>query len=263
MNLHFFKYHGTGNDFLLVDNRDLKWEPLENQVAFLCDRHRGVGADGLILLGSSTDTLFAMRYYNSDGKESTMCGNGGRCIVSFARFLGIEGKTVRFSAMDGEHEALVLDYRDDIAMIRLKMQDVRIPGSYSPGEIFLNTGSPHLVKIADDPDGIDIIKEGRINRYRESFHPEGTNVDFMKIEPDYIRVRTYERGVEAETLSCGTGVTASALAAALITGIEKSPCLVETYGGPLKVYYKRNKDRFTDVWLEGAATFVFSGEINI
>lgn len=263
MNLHYNKYHGTGNDFLLVDNRDLVWEPTIVQVAFLCDRHRGIGADGLILLGSSPDTRFSMRYYNSDGRESTMCGNGGRCIVSFAHSLGLGGDHVHFSAPDGNHEALLLDVRDEIALVRLRMQDVMIPDQFTRNEIFLNTGSPHLVKVTDNPDEVDLVGEGRKFRYSDKFFPDGTNVNFMQLSKDRIRVRTYERGVEAETLSCGTGVTASALAADLITGGKSSPCLVDTFGGELKVYYKRANDRYTDVWLEGTATFVFSGDIKI
>lgn len=264
MDLGFYKYHGTGNDFILIDNREQKWEPDVDRVKSLCDRHYGIGADGLILLNKPLYGSFSMRYFNSDGCESTMCGNGGRCIASLAFSLGIADKEMNFAAVDGEHSALILESLEDSVIVKLKMNDVTIPSNKDEGGIFINTGSPHFVTTVADPSSTDIIAEGRKIRYSERFSRDGTNVDFMKIIDDRnIMVRTYERGVEDETLSCGTGVTASALSAAMILGIEAGSFNIETPGGNLRVYFRKEKDKFIDIWLEGPATFVFRGNIDI
>ena len=258
MQISFSKYHGTGNDFILVDNRRLQWNATREEIARLCDRHFGVGADGLMLLSEKKGYDFQMTYYNSDGRESTMCGNGGRCITLFARTLGLAGTKVKFAAIDGEHDALIRN-EEGVEIVKLKMKDVRVEEN-EPGHIFLNTGSPHYI-IFTDAGHIDLVTEARKIRYNDRFRTEGTNVDFVEVSDDQLFVRSYERGVEGETLSCGTGVVASALAAATKFPDRRAPVSVRTLGGMLKVYYQQAGSDFSDIWLEGEATFVFSGSI--
>ncbi len=261
MIIKFYKYHGTGNDFILIDNRNKDINLTERHIKFLCDRHFGIGADGLMLLENDDSLDFKMRYFNSDGKEGTMCGNGGRCIVAFAKKLNIiENKTV-FKAVDGAHEAEIRG-ADDVS---LKMIDVDVENiSNELEEYFLNTGSPHHVKFINaDIDNIDVYNEGRKIRYSNKYAPEGTNVNFVqRIDTGIIKVRTYERGVENETLSCGTGVTASAIATFLYNGNNHREFKVLTKGGTLFVSFDYDK-KFKNVYLSGPATYVFSGEIDI
>ena len=258
MILNFYKYQGTGNDFIIIDNRDLKFNHADNGlVAKLCDRRFGIGADGLMLLQLKAGYDFEMVYYNSDGNESSMCGNGGRCIVEFACTLGLLKEKAHFIAIDGEHEAMVkLDF------ISLKMKDVNeveLNDDFS----FLNTGSPHYVAFVKDISIYDVVEEGRKIRTNNRFKIEGTNVNFIEKQVDDLFVRTYERGVEGETYSCGTGVTAAALVAAIKNvSTANDYCDIKTLGGNLKVKFTKHSDNsFTDVWLEGPATFVFKGEI--
>jgi diaminopimelate epimerase len=203
-----------------------------------------------------------MRYYNSDGNESTMCGNGGRCICAFADFLSLPGPEYLFYAIDGEHKGTILRKNDSFLDIRLKMNDVKTIGKWGQDDI-LDTGSPHLVRFVQDTDNLDVIKEGRLVRYHPDFLKDGINANFVRIDGDQLFVRTYERGVEDETLSCGTGVTASVLAFALRTGKKEGSCRVVTRGGTLKVAFARKDNEFTDIWLEGPATRVFEGFIEI
>lgn len=258
--MDFYKYQGTGNDFIIIDNRDLKFNRADNAlVAKLCDRRFGVGADGLMLLQTKAGYDFEMVYYNSDGKESTMCGNGGRCIVEFARTLDLVKENAYFVAIDGDHEAIVKP-----GFISLKMKDVNeveLNADFS----FLNTGSPHYVSFVNDIASYNVAEEGKKIRNYIRFKSAGTNVNFIEKQGNVLFVRTYERGVEGETYSCGTGVTAAALVAAIknVT-TAKDFCDIKTLGGSLKVKFKKNSDNsFTDVWLEGPATFVFKGEIAI
>jgi diaminopimelate epimerase len=261
MKLPFSKYQGTGNDFVLIDDRDQQFD-LNNHalIKHLCDRRFGVGADGLMLLRTREGYDFEMIYYNADGRPSSMCGNGGRCISRFASDIGLVKKDqLHFLAVDGPHEAVLSADR-----VKLKMQDVN---NVEIGEdyFWLDTGSPHYVKFVLHLDQLDVVKEGRSIRYNERFSGEGTNVNFVQVWPGSIRVRTYERGVEDETLSCGTGVTASALAAAL-KGVasSKAHCEVKTRGGELNVYFSRGEgNAFSDIWLEGPAVAVYSGAIHI
>ena len=256
--MHFYKYQGTGNDFILIDNRskvfDIKRRDL---VKKLCDRRFGIGADGLMLLQNTSGYDFEMVYYNSDGNPSSMCGNGGRCIANFAHRLGIVKNKTKFLAIDGAHEAII---EKDI--VKLKMNDV---SSVETGNdhYFLNTGSPHYVKFVNDTAKLNVFEEGRKVRYSERFKAEGTNVNFVEKQDGKIVVRTYERGVEAETLSCGTGVTASALIARLTrVATADEYCEVKTPGGNLIVRFKKGANNtFTDIWLEGSAEFVFEGEV--
>lgn len=262
LKIAFYKYHGTGNDFILIDNRTIAWKPTQPQVALLCDRHLGIGADGLMLLNELPGFDFGMTYYNSDGLESTMCGNGGRCITAFAESLGILKKKSHFMAIDGDHVATILSRHDHVTFVRLKMKDCSIGQEYPDG-LFLDTGSPHFVKSVDNVQLFDVAANGRALRYDSRFMPGGTNVNFVEKTDRGIYVRTYERGVEAETLSCGTGVTASAIAFAHLTRSKVNRVAINTPGGVLTVSFCQNNDLFTNIWLEGPATFVFSGVIDL
>ncbi|MCK9400892.1 MAG: diaminopimelate epimerase [Bacteroidales bacterium] len=262
MILRFYKYHGTGNDFILIDNRDDHFEPGKEIIAQLCHRRFGIGADGLIMLNNARGFDFGMRYFNSDGQESTMCGNGGRCVVAFADYLSLAPKKSRFLAADGEHSGSIISQDGDIYMVQLSMNDVN--GYKNLGEDFIiNTGSPHLVRFILNVDKIDVLKEGKALRYLADFQPEGINVNFVEDEGGRIFVRTYERGVENETLSCGTGVTASSLAYAAVKGMDKGIIPVRTKGGKLKLSFKRKDRVFTEINLEGLAVKVFEGTIFI
>ena len=262
MKLPFYKYQGTGNDFILIDNRSLKWQPSTSDILFLCSRHFGIGADGLILLSVQNGYDFGMTYFNSDGKESTMCGNGGRCMTAFAHFLGLIKSEAYFGAIDGDHIARILEISKDIKKISLKMKDVNVDEIIAD-HLFMNTGSPHYVSFVKDVEGMDLVARAHKIRFSERFAEEGTNVDFVEIRKDHLFVRTYERGVEDETYSCGTGVTASALAAAIRNPDNPGYFNILTKGGELTVRFRQNKNSFTEVWLEGPAQFVFKGEIEI
>lgn len=257
MNVEFYKYQGTGNDFVILDNREGSYDGLNTaQIASLCDRKFGIGADGLMKLELAEGFDFRMVYYNADGQEGSMCGNGGRCLVQFAYDRGIVKDHYSFIAVDGEHEASIAD-----GLIHLKMGDVHEVRNRGSVKI-LNTGSPHYISFLDDVEGMDVFGEGRKIRYSEEFSQSGINVNFVCPFGNGIRVRTYERGVENETLSCGTGVTAAAIAQSTVDGKQKVDIKVE--GGQLAVSFHRIDDQhYEDVWLIGPATFVFSGEINI
>lgn len=260
MQLQFYKYQGTGNDFVLIDNRKNDIELTNEQIKFLCDRRFGIGADGLMLLELEPGVDFKMIYFNSDGKPSSMCGNGGRCIVAFAKHLTIINDKAKFLAVDGFHEAII----DENETISLKMQDVK---TIEIGDDFfyLNTGSPHYVKLIREVQNFDVVTNGKQIRYNERFAEEGTNVNFIEKINDELIVRTYERGVEDETFSCGTGVTAAALVAAL-EGISnsKNNCLIKTLGGNLEVTFEKVlTQNFYNIWLKGPAQKVFQGIINL
>jgi diaminopimelate epimerase len=261
MKVHFSKYHGTGNDFIIIDNRKFRWIPKEEEVAFLCNRHFGIGADGLMLLTEKPGFDFYMTYYNSDGRESTMCGNGGRCMIVFAQSLLLVGEEARFLAIDGPHSGNI-EQKAPTDIIHLKMKDVNVTES-GTDHVFMNTGSPHYVLFEEDIESLDIIRKARQIRFNERFKEEGTNVDFVEIRKDHLFVRSYERGVEDETLSCGTGVTASVIAYAIKNTEKRSMMDVQTRGGNLSVSYKQQGTSFTDIWLSGPVTFVFQGEIRV
>ena len=255
----FVKYHGTGNDFILIDDRKSKYDFKKEDIRNFCDRHFGIGADGLILLRNSNKYDFEMLYYNSDGLEGSMCGNGGRCVTAFAHTLGMIDTKAKFSAFDGVHESQIISVKPYV--IKLHMNDVKTIEK-NPDFVFLNTGSPHYVCFKDNVNEIDIINEGRKIRYNERFKKEGTNVNFVNVSDSGLFVRTYERGVEDETLSCGTGVTAAVLAASASEKNVKSGCKVQTKGGMLAVFFNLEGNGFSDIWLEGKAEEVFKGEIN-
>jgi diaminopimelate epimerase len=260
MQIPFIKYHGTGNDFILIDDRAGSFNEPPAMIARICDRHFGVGADGLLLLRNSKGFDFEMVYYNSDGSTATFCGNGGRCIVAFAQRLGIIGKKCRFKAPDMEHSATIVSHNDYELMVSLQMLDPIIYEN-TPDFIYLNTGTYHYVTFVEDPDSVDIIRQAGRIRYDQRFAPHGTNVNYVKIEGDQLTVRTYEKGVENETLSCGTGVTASAIAASLRNGGLR--WTVHTKGGDLQVEFTREAEKFTQVYLQGPATLVFDGFLSI
>jgi diaminopimelate epimerase len=261
MLINFFKYQGTGNDFVILDNRTKQYNDIvTDQVRRICDRKFGIGADGLMLLNEKPGYDFDMRYYNSDGKEGSMCGNGGRCMVKFAYHLGIHKGVYRFTAFDGEHEAEI----DTDGTVSLKMNDVKNIRKFH-NDFILNTGSPHYVKMVSDVMSIDVYKKGHEIRYSKEFEREGINVNFVEQmdDPDKIFVRTYERGVEDETLSCGTGVAAAALVCwHNDNGFNEVE--VRTTGGALSVEYdKLNDEGFVNIWLCGPAEKVFEGSIDI
>jgi diaminopimelate epimerase len=260
MNLTFFKYQGTGNDFIIIDNRKNEIGQLnQKQIEWLCNRKFGIGADGLMLMNAKQGYDFEMVYFNADGKESTMCGNGGRCMILFAYHQGIHEYTYRFTAIDGEHEGEI----DINNLIRLKMKNVDEIEFHNHHSI-LNTGSPHFVKQVHDLINVDVVETGRNIRESKQFAKEGINVNFVEtISEDAIFVRTYERGVEDETLSCGTGVTAAALISAHNNrGFNRVE--VKTPGGNLSVEFEKISDSFFEnIWLCGPANFVFKGEIEV
>lgn len=259
MKISCYKYQGTGNDFVLLDNRDNSILLSTEQIKWLCDRRFGVGADGLMLLELAPNVDFKMVYYNSDGNESSMCGNGGRCITAFAKHIGVIENEAKFIAIDGLHEAKISE-----DWVSLKMNDVRkieVGNDY----FYLNTGSPHYVKFVSDVESLDVYAEGKKIRYNTRFEAEGTNVNFIEKKENELFVRTYERGVENETLSCGTGVTAAALVAA-IGGVSttKNNCVIKTLGGNLNVKFEKVlENTFYNIWLEGPAAFVFKTEIEL
>lgn len=258
----FYKYQGTGNDFILFDDRSSSIHPTAEVIITMCDRRFGIGADGVILLRLSEGIDFEMVYYNADGRLSSMCGNGGRCITSFARMLGLIKMHAQFLAADGLHESEFVSTAPDI--VRLKMKDVQRIESGTEGFI-LDTGSPHLVIQASEVHQLDVKKDGSELRYNERFRKDGVNVNFVEVSGSEIFVRTYERGVEDETLSCGTGVTAAALVARHKGWLENdvTPVNVNCPGGSLKVYAEKSEEGFSDIWLEGPAVFVFKGEYNL
>ncbi len=257
--MRFYKYHGTGNDFILIDNRDNPIAISQSAIKSICHRRFGIGADGLMLLNRHTSFDFEMQYFNSDGNEGTMCGNGGRCIVAFAKKLNIITNSSTFLANDGIHKAKISDSN----IVELEMQDVKNITKINNG-CFLNTGSPHFVIFSENINEINIKIEGTKIRNTDSFKPDGTNVNFVKLNNNKIFVRTYERGVEDETLSCGTGVTASAIATNYSLNSDITLYKIQTLGGNLEVSFdKISKHHYSNIKLKGPAKFIFEGEITI
>ena len=258
MKLTFYKYQGTGNDFVMIDNRQQLFDKNNTKnIARLCDRRFGIGADGLILLENHPELDFKMVYYNADGNESSMCGNGGRCITAFANHLGIIESQASFEAIDGLHQAII-----DNEIVKLQMQDV-ISVERHNQHVFLNTGSPHHVQMENDINELAIKEVGSKIRYGQPYNEVGTNVNFVKkLSEDIFKVRTYERGVEDETLSCGTGVSAVAIAMFETGETQSNLITLETEGGKLQVSFEKKDGIFSNIWLIGPAIQVFKGEIS-
>jgi len=257
MQYTFYKYQGTGNDFVMIDNRQQTFDKNNTKlVAFMCDRRFGIGADGLILLENHDTLDFKMVYYNADGNQSSMCGNGGRCLVAFAKQLDvIENKAV-FEAIDGLHHATI-----DGDIVKLQMQNVDVVENHKQ-HVFLDTGSPHHVQFETHIDDFDIKTKGAKIRYAAPYNQAGSNVNFVKKVSDTVfKVRTYERGVEDETLSCGTGVTAVALAMHSIGETKKTLITLQTQGGDLQISFNAENGTYNNVWLIGPAKLVFQGNL--
>ena len=255
MTIPFYKYQGTGNDFVIIDNRNGLF-PKDNHsmIAKICDRRFGIGADGLLLLESHHKVDFIMVYYNADGKLGSMCGNGGRCIVHFAKYLNIIDENTVFEAVDGLHEASINN-----EIVSLKMNDVDTM-EVTANSVFLNTGSPHHVEMVEDLKNYNVAEKGAFIR-NNTYGKEGSNINFVeKVETNLFAVRIYERGVEAETLSCGTGVTAVAIALSETNRIDANNIELHTEGGKLFVHFNKINDTYYNVYLEGPAKQVFKGE---
>lgn len=260
MEIKFYKYQGTGNDFVMIDNRMGAYALCEATINKLCDRRFGIGGDGLILLNPSMECDFQMVYYNADGKESTMCGNGGRCLVAFARDLGYIEKNTTFTAIDGMHEATIEN--DEVSLL---MKDVTAIDKMDKNTCFLDTGSPHHVTLSANVDDLDVVEKGRKIRHGAPYFEEGTNVNFAhQINDNRFKVRTYERGVEAETLACGTGAAAVAIGMYALGKTHKTHIYLAVLGGQLQVTFKPcEKQTFRNIWLMGPAKKVFEGSITL
>ncbi len=260
MKLTFYKYQGTGNDFVMIDNRTNFFPKNDTKlIEFLCDRKFGIGADGLILLENHEKYDFKMVYYNSDGNESSMCGNGGRSLVAFAKQLDIIKTKAEFEAIDGYHFATI-DENNIVSLQMIDVDKVKVETDYT----FLNTGSPHHIQIVNDLKEVDVKEEGAKIRYSDLCGKAGSNINFVnQVDGDTFSVRTYERGVEDETLSCGTGVTAVALAMYANHKTESNKVNLNVEGGKLSVSFKENDGKFSEIFLIGPAQFVFKGEIEI
>ena len=258
MEIHFSKYQGTGNDFVIIDNRDGRIALSNQQIAFLCDRRFGIGADGLMLLGTAEGYDFSMTYYNANGTEGTMCGNGARCLVQFAHDSGMIKEHYQFIAVDGPHEASI----HPNGWVHLKMSDVN---AVETGEDFFvtNTGSPHYIQTVADIENFEVFNEGKSIRFNERFKKEGINVNFVQHLKDHLFVRTYERGVENETYSCGTGVTAAAITSCMYKQGENE-IQIQTLGGKLAVSFNnQGGGHFNHIWLKGPGTFVYKASIQL
>lgn len=257
----FYKYHGAGNDFIIMDGRNSPSGKIldENWVAWACDRHFGVGADGLMVLRDSEKVDFVMDYYNADGRLGSMCGNGGRCIASFSKYLQLASREVEFEAADGLHKAL---FQND-GTVALQMSNVLAIEPLLNG-YFLDTGSPHLVIWVNGLSNWPVNEKGLALRNQPIFLPGGTNVNFVEEGPEMTEVRTFERGVERETLACGTGVTAVALALAFRNEVfGDGQSVIHTLGGRLKVDFRQTQPGvFEEIWLTGPAQYVFQGTIS-
>lgn len=256
----FQKYQGAGNDFIMLDNRAGQYSSIqESLIEHLCDRNRGIGADGLIMIEASNKVHFKMIYFNSDGKESSMCGNGGRCAVAFAHTLQMVQSECTFEAIDGLHKAEILSDKS----VQISMNNVSQIETYDD-TLIMNTGSPHCVVLKNDIDTLEIIKEAAKIRYAEPFKSEGINVNYIATnESGELQIRTYERGVENETLACGTGAVAAAIAADFWSlDSQKSPMTIKALGGILKVGFDKTEQGYEKIVLSGPAEFVFSGKIS-
>jgi diaminopimelate epimerase len=260
MNQNFFKYQGAGNDFILIDNRDLSFNHEQPAlIEKLCNRRFGIGADGLMCLELIDGFDFKMVYYNADGKPSSMCGNGGRCIVAFAKHLGVIKEETNFLAVDGPHYAKIAESGE---WVSLQMIDVETVNRDADAYV-INTGSPHYIKFDKSVADKNVFEEGRAIRYNDTYSKEGININFVEDKIDYLLVRTYERGVEDETYACGTGVTAVALADAVAKNkLGEHETAVKVLGGDITIKFSYDGKKFTNIFLEGPAVQVYEGIIS-
>ena len=257
MLIPFSKYHGTGNDFIMIDNRSLGLNLNQKQIAQLCDRRFGIGADGLILL-EIEDSIVKMVYYNSDGAPSSMCGNGGRCFVTFCQNLEVLSQSGEFLAVDGMHPFKMVSEE-----VSLKMGDVESIESIGDA-VYLDTGSPHYITMVDEVLDIDIINDAHKIRYNERFSAKGTNVNFVEMMDGITHIRTYERGVEDETLSCGTGATACAIAMHHLGNVSETEVPVKVLGGKVSISFEpQGNGSYSNIWLTGPTAHVFDGSTEI
>jgi diaminopimelate epimerase len=256
-NIKFDKYHATGNDFIIIDDTDERFNMNQPEIELLCHRRFGIGADGVILLQKSKIANFKMKYYNSDGNPGTFCGNGSRCISAYAYKNNYAESKMLFEASDGLHKAEVLE-NGDVSVLMNPVDEIL---EYSDG-YFLNTGSPHFVKIVNNIDEIDVFKEGRAISKEERFYEASTNVNFLEVESSGIKLATYERGVEDETFSCGTGAIASAIVFSRFFFPEQTNIRISTKGGFLRVSFKVFGQTYSEIRLTGPAVEVFSGKYN-
>lgn len=264
MKIHFHKYQATGNDFILIDNRSGQYSLSVDQIKRLCDRKFGIGADGIMLIEKDPALDFNLVYYNSDGSQS-LCGNGSRAAVHFASFLKMVNRHAAFNAYDGQHHAELVSS----GIVRLRMNDTNEVKQIG-NDFVINTGSPHFLRFIDSVKDYPVVEEGRKIRYSDTYKEKGINANFVELLPNnMIFVRTYERGVENETLSCGTGVTAAALAASFKG--YRSPVSIKTLGGELSVEFKSSQSglptgqagTFQDIFLIGPAKMVFEGDLEL
>ncbi len=262
MTVSFAKYQGTGNDFILIDNRERNIKLTTEQIANICDRRFGIGGDGLIYILPSEHYDFEMKYFNADGKEGSMCGNGGRCITAFAYQLGMITKNAHFNAIDGEHKGVVILSSDQELYIELSLNDVELHSQHE-SYYFLDTGSPHYVEFVDKLENINVKEKGKAIRWDRRFKPDGTNVNFVELGDDVLNVVTFERGVEDITLSCGTGVTAAAIAADVKLNNNNHKYNISTPGGELKINFERDNFIFSNIKLSGPVVKVFEGTIKV
>lgn len=258
--IQFYKYQATGNDFVLLDQSNVVFDLTESEVAHICHRRYGVGADGLMILRKHNLFDFEMIYYNSNGKLGSMCGNGGRCIVRFAYDQGLIGEKTTFLAVDGEHKATVLE--TDIALEMINVTNIKVLEKDKTFEIY--TGSPHYIDFVKDASALeDIVTYGKSIRYNATYKEKGINVNLVYIlDQNKLKIATYERGVEDETYSCGTGVTAASIALGLINKDLKE-VFIEAKGGNLSVTFEREGETYTSVVLTGPAINVYEGIIKV
>jgi len=258
MLISFSKYHGAGNDFIMIDNREKRFVPSVDIIKEMCKTHTGIGADGLILLEENAEGLL-MRYFNSDGNESTMCGNGGRCFASFAFTLNLVPVKMKFWGIDSIHEAEILEN----GFVKLRMKDISKVETIDDG-FFLDSGSPHFVSFVRNVNNVDVAREGNLIRQSVNVQNGGTNANFVQVESNGIlKIRTFERGVEAETLACGTGAVASAIAYHEFFEPSDTKVTVKALGGTLKVSFSVIENKYSNIWLEGPVKHVFDGSFNI
>lgn len=263
MRLPFFKFQATGNDFIIIDDRKRTFDLKNNSlIQHLCNRKFGIGGDGLIVFRNEPGYDFRMVYFNADGYEGSMCGNGGRCITAFAHQLDPSMRSFHFLAYDGPHKSVITGLTDKAIIVKLQMQDVAFPYAHNEDYI-VNTGSPHYIRFVQDAGSVNVMMEGRSVRNSPEFIREGINVNFAEFHSDSITLRTYERGVEEETLSCGTGVTAAAIAAHFSKMTDQTDLRFFSRGGELNVTFQVKENGYSEVYLTGEAMKVFEGEIEI